>query len=56
MQTYISSPDQDHHQKEIKDNIAIPYSHYGSHNKDQAEDSKQSYHSCKETIPLVQIR
>ena len=47
MRTYIPPLDQEHHQKELKEDIAIPYSHYGSHRKDQAEDSKWSYHGAK---------
>ena len=33
MRLYILPPDQEQHQKELKDNIAIPKSHYGSHIK-----------------------
>ena len=47
MQSYIPPPDQEHHQEELKDNISILKSHYGSHSKDKAEDSKQSYHRAK---------
>jgi len=48
MWTYIPPPNQEHHQKELKDDIAIPYSHYRSHSKDQAV-----LPWYKETIPLV---
>ena len=44
---YILPPDQEHHQEELKDNIAITESHYGFHRKDKAEDSKRSYHCVK---------
>ena len=47
MWPYILPPDQKHHQKELKNNIAIPKSHYGSHSKYKAEDSKRSYHRAK---------
>ena len=40
MQTYILTLDQEHHQEELKDNIAIPKSHYGSYSNDKAKDSK----------------
>ena len=33
MRSYILPLDQKHHQEELKDNIAIPKSHYGSHIK-----------------------
>ena len=44
---YILPLDQEHHQEELKDNIAITESHYGFHRKDKAEDSKRSYHCVK---------
>ena len=47
MQLYILPLDQKHHQNELKDNIAIPKSHYRSHSKDKAKDSKRSYHRAK---------
>ena len=47
MRSYILPPDQKHHQEELKDNNSIPKSHYGSHSKDKAEDSKRSYHHAK---------
>ena len=34
MRSYIPPPNQKHPQKELKDNIVIPKSHYGSHSKD----------------------
>ena len=47
MRSYILPPDQEHHQEELKDNIAIPMPHYESHSKDKAKDSKRSYHRAK---------
>ena len=47
MWSYILPPDQKHHQEELKNNIAIPKSHYGSYSKDKIVDSKRSYHHAK---------
>ena len=47
MWSYILPPDQEHHQKELKDNHVIPKSHHRSHYKDKTEDSKLSYHHAK---------
>ena len=48
MWTYIPPLDQEHHQKKLKEDITIPYSYYGSHNKDQSEDSRWSYHGARD--------
>ena len=47
MRSHILPHDQKHHQEELKNNLAIPKSHHGSHSKNKVEDSKQSYHHEK---------
>ena len=47
MESHILPLDQKHHQEELENYLAIPKSHYGSHSKNKAEDSKWSYHHAK---------
>jgi len=47
MWTHIPPFDQEHNQKELQDNLALPQSHHGSHCQDKVEDFERSHHSTK---------